>query len=163
MSIIDKFWAWYERHYHFHLRLSVFLFSWQILHLIWLTVYIVFPRLFGTTPPPLPDWASFLLVIVDYTEIPALISTSLLYINDLRKGFKAKAFWYLIFLNSQWLHLFWITDEVVAEMLIDQTLIGMPIWLAWIAIFIDYLETPVMYDTTKRWLKSRRLEEFGEK
>ena len=163
MNLIQKFWGWYERHYKFHLRLSVLLFSWQIIHLIWLAIYIVVPRLFGTMPPELPKALNFLLVVVDYTEIPALISTSLLYINDLRKKFSGKAFWFLIFLNTQWLHLFWVTDEVVAQMLVEKTLVAMPIWLAWVAILIDYLEVPVMYDTIKRWLKSHNLEEFSEK
>jgi len=155
---IQKFWAWYERHYKFHLRLSVILFSWQIIHLIWLGVYIIIPRLLHTHPPELPGALSFLLVVVDYTEIPAIISTSLLYVNDLRKKCSGKAFWYLIFLNSQWLHLFWITDEVVAQILLERTLVAIPVWLAWIAILIDYLETPVMYDTIKRWLKYKKFE-----
>lgn len=30
----------------------------------------------------------------------------------------------------------------------------LPVWLAWIAIFIDYLELPVIYDTIKEFIKA---------
>ena len=151
MKLIQKFWTWYEKHYKFHLRLSVILFSWQIIHLIWMLIYIVTPRIFNTHPPILPKPASFVLAVVDYTEIPALISASFLYINDLRKGFKAKPFWLLVFLNTQWLHLFWITDEFVLNAFAPQAVVALPLWLAWVAILIDYLELPVMYDTLKKY------------
>ena len=55
----------------------------------------------------------YAILIIDYTEVPALLSVSLIYINELRKGWSWKAFLFLLFLNSQWLHIFWITDEFV--------------------------------------------------
>ena len=161
LNYIQRFWAWYNKHYKFHLRLSVFLFSWQIVHLIWMLIVVVLPKLFHYSRPELPSWFNLLLALVDYTEIPALIATSLLYLNDLRVKFSSKPILMLIFLNSQWLHLFWITDEFVLEAFAPAAAVVLPLWLAWLAILIDYLEVPVMYDTIKRWVKSGSLEEFS--
>lgn len=93
-----------------------------------------------------------LLILVDYTEIPALITTSLVYINELRKKFSWANVRLLVFTNSQWLHIFWITDEFVLGKLVAHraAMITLPVWLAWVAIAIDYLELPVTYDTLKK-------------
>ena len=56
---------------------------------------------------------------------------------------------YLLFLNSQLLHIFWITDEFVVSSGAGETS-SLPVWLAYVAILIDYLELPVIYDTVKR-------------
>jgi hypothetical protein len=37
----------------------------------------------------------------------------------------------------------------------------LPIWLAWIAIGIDYLELPVIYDTLRKFLVSIREQRVG--
>ena len=97
---------------------------------------------------------------MDYTEIPALIAVSLVYVNELRRGFAWKPLLFLLFLNSQWLHIFWITDEYVAAELGGGSGASLPGWLAWVAILIDYLELPVIYDTLKRLaiaVRERRL------
>jgi hypothetical protein len=154
--MLAKFWSWYERHYRLHVTIAAGLFALQLLHLYWLTTHIVALRLVGTSYFNVTGIWQFLLVIVDYTEIPTLISVSLLYINELRKEWRWKSVLYLFFLNSQWLHLFWITDEVVAELLIGSAVIGLPVWLAWVAIGIDYLELPVIYDTIRRLIASWR-------
>ena len=77
---------------------------------------------------------------------------SLVYVNELRHGFTLKALLFLLFLNSQWLHIFWITDEYVVQRAVRRTRpsSSLPAWLAWVAILIDYLELPVIYDTLKR-------------
>ena len=65
-----------------------------------------------------------------------------------------------MFLNSQWLHIFWITDEYVAAELGGSSNAALPGWLAWVAILIDYLELPVIFDTLKRLataVRERRL------
>jgi hypothetical protein len=155
-SIVQKFWDWYERHYSLVLKITTVLFLWQIIHLIWLAIVVVFPRLFSYPSPDLPSWFNLLLALVDYTEIPALISTSLLYINELRKQFSWKSVWLLLFLNTQWLHLFWITDEFVLNAFAPEAAVVIPVWLAWVAIMIDYLEVPVMYDTIKKWLNLKK-------
>lgn len=134
--------------------MAAFLFIWQLIHLYWLTVHVVFLNLFNISLLHLEEIWEFLIVIVDYTEIPALISTSFVYIFGLTKKFSWKNILFLIFVNSQWLHLFWITDEFVIEQFTGSSTQILPIWLAWLAIFIDYLELPVIYDTTKKFFGS---------
>ena len=56
----------------------------------------------------------------------------------------------MILINSQWLHLFWITDEIIYAQFTGEAAFMIPAWLAWIAISIDYLELPVIYDTIKK-------------
>jgi hypothetical protein len=58
--------------------------------------------------------------------------------------------------------MFWITDEFVVATLASSAPL-MPAWLAWIAILIDYLELPVMWDTVLRFSKAlsgNRVAEF---
>ena len=64
---------------------------------------------------------------------------------------------YLFLLNTQWLHLFLITDEVVVAAFTSHTLIYIPAWLAWIAILIDYTEVPVMFDTARRFFMALKI------
>ena len=151
---MQKFWAWYERHYTINVTIAAILFSLQIVHLYWLTTHVVTVRLWGLdlfSPPPF--WET-LIILVDYTEIPAIITTSLVYLNNLRKGFKFKPLLYLLFLDIQLLHIFWITDEFVEARLtgVPETTI-LPVWLAFIAIAIDYLELPVIFETIGRAFK----------
>ncbi len=152
--MLKCFFDWYNRHYQFNLRFATALFLLQLVHLFWLTGNVVLVRLFDLNLfPHQLDW---LLALIDYIEIPTLISVSLIYINDLMLGKNSvKAWLYLIILNSQWLHLFWITDEVIIQNFTGQTAIVIPAWLAWIAILIDYLELPVMWDTAKKALRSK--------
>ena len=154
MRIVEIFLDWYNKNYRFNLRLATFLFLLQLIHLVWLTCNVVLFRLIGVHLfPPQADW---LIAIVDYTEIPALISVSLIYLNDIFLGKANNKTWlYLLLLNSQWIHLFWITDEVVLETFTNISLIYIPNWLAWVAISIDYFELPVMYDTV---IKNMRLK-----
>ena len=60
----------------------------------------------------------------------------------------------MLLLNSQWIHLFWITDEVLVAQFTGTIPVLIPIWLSWVAIGIDYLELPVMYDTIKKFFQS---------
>lgn len=159
---MKKFWEWYEKHHTLNIGIAAILFSLQIIHLYWLTTHVVFSRLFGQSLYFLPESLEPFLLFVDYLEIPTLVSVSLVYINQLRKKYNHKSLLYLIFLNSQWLHIFWITDEFV-EVVLTGSGAGtvLPAWLAWIAIFIDYLELPVIYDTIKEFIKA--LKEKGVK
>ncbi len=155
MKIINIFLGWYNKNYRFNLRFAVLLFLLQLVHLFWLTGNVVLFRLLGISIfPPQLDW---ILAVIDYTEIPALISVSMIYINEIiiRKN-RTKAWIYLLLLNSQWLHLLWITDEVVLSTFTGHSIISIPIWLAWIAILIDYLELPVMYDTAMKMLRLKK-------
>lgn len=151
MNYIDKFWDWYKRHYLFTLSVTTFLFLLQLFHLYWLFTDVVLKRLTGHSFFIFPPFWGALSTILDYTEIPALISTSLIYIHLLREKFESKNLWFLFFLNIQWLHLFWITDQIVVERLgFSQGYLHWSTIVAWVAILIDYAELPVMYDTTKQ-------------
>lgn len=150
-NMLRKFFAWYEKHLLLHTSIAAGLFTLQLIHLYWLTTHVVVVKLFGIdffSPPPF--WET-IIILVDYTEIPALLTTSLVYINELRKKYSIKSVLYLIFLNSQFLHIFWITDEFVQLKLTgmgEGTIL--PLWLAFIAIAIDYLELPVIFETIKK-------------
>ncbi len=149
--LVGAFFAWYERHYTLNISIAAGLFLLQLVHLYWLSADVVAQRLGGTSFFPLSGVFQYLILVVDYTEIPALYSVSLVYINELRKGFGWKPVIYLLFLNSQWLHIFWITDEFVVNKLSGQEAASsLPGTLAWVAILIDYLELPVIYDTIRR-------------
>src|SRR3989344_1194995 len=163
MVVLKKFWRWYEENYRVNVGMAALLFFVQIIHLLWLLVEVIWMKLFGFPLIHFHDLPRFILILVDYTEIPAIIAVSLIYIDSLRKEFTTKSLVYLIFLNSQWLHLFWITDEFVIENFVEGTKTVLPAWLAWVAILIDYLELPVIYDTIKRFVKSKKAEVFLEK
>jgi hypothetical protein len=152
--IIQKFFAWHERNLALNNAVVTFLFVWQLAHLFWLTAHVVLPRLFGTHPLDLSGIFETLIVIADYVEVPAILGASVLYINFIKKGEeKLKSIAMLLFINSQWLHIFWITDEFVINQFAEGATV-LPVWLAWLAIFIDYLELPVIYDTLKRTISS---------
>ena len=152
-KIFQKFWAWYERHYAVNVGLAAFLFALQLFHLYWLTAHVVAHRILGIFLFEPSKLFELIIILVDYTEIPTLIGVSLIYLNNLRKRFDSKSLLYLIFLNLQWLHIFWITDEFVVGRF-TETGAGtvFPVWLMWIAILIDYLELPVIYDTARRFI-----------
>lgn len=165
-SLYNKFWDWYNQYYLLNLSLAAFLFTLQLIHLYWLSADVVATRLINQSYFSLSGiWYLFILV-VDYTEIPALITTSLVYINELNKKFNWKSVLFLIFLNTQWIHIFWITDEFVIDQFIGtnpSTIL--PLWLAWVAIVIDYLELPVIFDTIKKLIlaiKDRNLKELKQ-
>lgn len=149
------FWRWYERHYALNVAIAAGLFLLQLVHLVWLTGQPLADRVLGEALFDVEGPLRWLIVLVDYTEVPALVSVSLVYVHELRKhGAAAKPIAYLLFLNSQWLHIFWITDEFVVDAGSGAT--ALPAWLAYVAILIDYLELPVIYDTVRRFVVSVR-------
>ncbi len=157
MRLAQRFWAWYERHYTVHLSVATGLFALQLVHLYWMATHVIALRLLGQDYFETTPLVQTIIILVDYTEIPALISTSVLYIFELRKEFRWKSVFFLVFLNSQWLHLFWITDEFVLDQFQgrgSETIL--PVWLAWVAILIDYLEVPVIIDTVVKLIKLLR-------
>lgn len=154
-----RFLNWYEKHRRIHVAIAAGLFTTQIVHLVWLTGNAVSPRLFDFQFFNVEGVTQTLIAVVDYLEIPAIISTSLLYILDFRKGFSWKPLLMLFFINSQWLHLFWITDEVVIAAFTGEPE-SWPVWLAWVAILIDYLELPVIYDTLRQFFKDFGFKAF---
>lgn len=159
--MINSFWQWYERHIILATAIAAGLFILQLFHLYWLTTHVVALRLFGESFFTLSDWGIRIMGIVDYTEIPAILSTSLVYLHQWRKDSSKKAILYLFLLNSQWLHIFWITDEIVLESFTSQVLIPLPLWLSWVAIAIDYLEIPIIIDVVKELVKAVRERQFS--
>lgn len=162
-NVWTGFFEWYERHYLLNVTVAAGLFLLQLIHLYWLTTDVVFQRLFGDSLFSPDGVLYYLILFVDYTEIPALLGVSLIYLNELRKGFSWKPLLFLLFLNSQWLHIFWITDEfVVNEFTGETAATSLPAWLAWIAIMIDYLELPVIYDTVRKFLAALRERQISQ-
>ena len=161
--LIGGFFAWYERHYTLNVGIASGLFLLQLIHLYWLSTDVVAARLTGESWFSPSGAVRFLILVVDYTEIPALLGTSLIYVNDLRKGWNPRSLLYLVFLNSQWLHIFWITDEFVVNEFDDGSGGGssLPAWLAWVAIGIDYLELPVIFDTIRKFFVALREQRVG--
>jgi hypothetical protein len=143
-----RFWAWYERRYLLNVSIASMLFLLQVVHLYWLGAEPIALRLADQSFFGLDGLPRYLVYLVDYAEIPALLAVSLVYLNELRRGLSWSPLLLLLFLNSQWLHIFWITDEYVAAELSGGS--SLPPLLAWVAILIDYLELPVIYDTLKR-------------
>ena len=156
MSIFSTFWRWYGKHERVHTGIAALVFSWQLVHLFWLAAHVIALRVTGVSLFPVGDFWQGLIILVDYTEIPAIVLVSLTYINEIRKrGASFKSILFLFLLNIQWLHLFWITDEfVVGEFFNLHTHTILPSWLAWIALLIDYLEFPVMIDTFRKFFRS---------
>ena len=156
-TLVNKFWTWYEANLKLNIGIAAFLFVWQLFHLFWLSSDVVLHRLADTSLFGLTGFWELFVIAIDYSEIPALITVSLVYINELRKGVsRVKNVVYLILLNSQWFHLFWITDEFVVSKFRNVSESILPLWLAWLAIGIDYLELPVMYDTIRKFFKTKK-------
>ncbi len=156
--MLSSFWRSYERHYATTLKFTTFLFLLQLFHLYWLTTHVVAIRLFGYGF--FNAKFSVLVSFVDYIEIPVMISVMVIYLRDIGLGQATEKTWLnLLFLNSHWLHIFWITDEVVLNAFTGTTLVALPMWLSWMAIAIDYLEIPVMVDTIMKVFKLRSSRE----
>lgn len=161
-KLINSFFNWYNRHLTLNIAIAAFLFALQIIHLYWLAADVIALKLFGESFLPLNPLLFRLIILVDYTEIPALLSTALIYVNDLRtKGYNFKSTLFIALLASQILHIFWITDTFVIETFAGRNhSIGMPGWLAWIAILIDYLEVPVIIDTVKKLIDAWQKKDY---
>jgi hypothetical protein len=153
-KILD-FWTKYES---LNLKITFILISLQILHLYWLTADVVLQRVAGESYLGLPRILLPLFIIVDYVEIPALVSGITFYLFSIfkRKSHSRKNVVFLLLLAIQVVHIFWITDEVVYESLLDNDLVIFPVYAAWTAILIDYLEIPVMVDLFYKTFKIKR-------
>ncbi len=159
----NKFWRWYEKWYRVITPLTAILFVSQFVHLYWMTTNVAFFRIFGYSFWDVSTFWNTVIALVDYTEIPAIISSSILYIYQYRmdKNMRWHSIFFLFFINSQWLHLFWITDEIIYTQFAGTALVAIPVWLSWVAISIDYLELPVMYDTIKKAFSSLHQPKAG--
>lgn len=154
---MKRFWNWHKRNYTLNVGIAASLFALQLVHLYWLFTDVILFRLTGQSFFDPSRFWELVIIIVDYAEIPAIFVASVLYLSSLRSKFAWKPILMLFFINSQWLHLFWITDELVVSQLVDKTSAAVfPVWLVWIAIGIDYLELPVIYDTLKTFISRLR-------
>jgi len=157
---LKVFWQRYHQKYSLYSGITAGVFLLQVIHLYWLTTYVVSYRLFGISLFNPNEFWQVIIIFVDYLEIPTIISTSILYIYSLRQNLNKKDLVLLILLNTQWLHIFWISDEFVEAIFIGgQTITILPFWLAWVAILIDYLEVPVIYDTIRKFIISLNKKE----
>lgn len=120
----------------------------QLFHLYWLTTVVVVPRFFGFSLDTTLNAISVLYLLADGIEVPAILSRTFLYILGMKSDFSWKNVLLLVLLNSQWIHIYWITDTfILSELFLHNN--NWPIFLIWGSILIDYLELPVIYDTGK--------------
>jgi len=156
--LFKEFINFYLRYQNLNLKISFLLISLQLLHLYWLTTDVVLYRITGIDYFVEASDFVLLFIIIDYIEIPALVSGIMYYFfnliyNNKEKENRIKNTIFLILLAIQSIHIFWITDDIVYSTFVGDDLIEIPEYIAWIAILIDYLELPVIYDLLKRIIK----------
>jgi hypothetical protein len=158
VELVQKFINFYHRYENLNLKITFVLISLQILHLYWLTTDVVLQKIFGQSFFLVPKSLLPIFVVIDYIEIPALISGIIFYTYSIRKGKDSanKSYLFLGLLGVQVIHIFWITDEVVYNSLFKSSLVEIPYLLSWIAILIDYLELPVMVDLFYKVVRKKR-------
>ena len=156
--LVQKFIDFYHRYETLGLKITFILISLQLLHLYWLTTDVVLQKIFGQSFFLVPKNLLPLFVVIDYIEIPALISGIIFYIYSIRSGEEdsKKSYLFLGLLGVQVIHIFWITDDVVYSSFFNSSFVQIPSLLAWIAILIDYLELPVMGDLFYKIIKKKR-------
>lgn len=152
---LHKVLNFWERYQNLNLKIAFVMMSLQVLHLYWLTADVVLQRIAGDSYFGLPQTLLPVFVIVDFIEIPALVSGITFYSFNLMRNIKNSRVMminsiFLILLATQVVHIFWITDEIVYKSFFGGDLVIFPIYFAWIAILIDYLEIPVMIDLLRR-------------
>lgn len=147
-----------ERYEEASAKVAFFLIALQIVHLAWLTTDIVLVKLVPGQIPLFPAALEPVQAAIDYLEIPGLFAAVTVYITGMvRRGkISPKNALFTGLLLIQFVHLFWITDEVVYEVLLNSNLIDLPDSVAWVAILIDYLELPVMFDLFARVFRKKK-------
>jgi hypothetical protein len=152
---IVNFWYRYE---NLNLKITFILISLQLLHLYWLTTDVVLQRIYGESFLLFPKFLLPVFVVIDYIEIPALVSGITFYSLSIYKHQKDswKNSLFLAMLAVQVIHIFWITDEIVYDAFFETRLVEFPLYIAWIAILIDYLELPVIADLFYKLIKGEK-------
>ena len=155
--LVQKFIDFYHRYETLGLKITFILISLQIIHLYWLTTDVVLQKIFGQSFFLVPRNLLPLFIVIDYIEIPALVSGIIFYIYSIRSGEEdsKKSYLFLGLLGVQVIHIFWITDDVVYSSFFNSSFVQIPSLLAWIAILIDYLELPVMGDLLYKIIKKK--------
>ena len=142
------------------LKITFVLLSLQIIHLYWLTTNVILPLLgYDSLNIPQQIWPVF--IVADFLEIPAIVSGVIFYVT-VKTGSCWRNMLMLSLLGIQVFHIFWITDDVVL-MLINQSAMTTtwPIWLAWSAILVDFLEIPVIIDLGRRLIHPQHTRKVG--
>ena len=147
-KIVKKFINFYHRYENLSLKITFILISLQLIHLYWLTSDVVLQKIFGKSFFIVPKTFLPLFVVIDYIEIPALVSGIIFYTYNIHsdKEDTKRSYLFLGMPSVQVFHIFWITDDVVYNSLFKLSFLEIPPVLAWIAILIDYLEIPVIAD-----------------
>jgi len=156
--VLERLVRFYRRYEEASTRIAFFLIALQAVHLIWLTTDVVLVKL-GVGPGQIfPDGLEPVQAFIDYLEIPGLIAGVSVYVmNMVGKGkVSARNTLFTGLLLIQFVHLFWITDEVVYQVLLESDLADIPEPVAWVAIMIDYLELPVMFDLFARVFRKKK-------
>ena len=149
----------FYRHYEtLGLKITFILIALQLVHLYWLTTDVVLQKIFGQSFFLVPKNLLPLFVVIDYIEIPALVSGIIFYIYSIRSGVEdsKKSYLFLGMLGVHVIHIFWITDDVVYSSFFKSSFVQIPSLLAWIAILIDYLELPVIGDLFYKIIKKEK-------
>ena len=118
----------------------------QIFHLQWLTTDVIMPKLYNISIDTSFSYGTVFYLFADIVEIPAIITRSYLYVISLNKKYSSKNLLLLLILNSQWLHIFWITNTFLVNN-ITESVTEWNYFLSWVAIVIDFLEIPVLIDS----------------
>jgi len=118
----------------------------QIFHLQWLTTDVIIPKLYNISIDTSFSYGTVFYLFADIVEIPAIITRSYLYVISLNKKYSSKNLLLLLILNSQWLHIFWITNTFLVNN-ITESVTEWNYFLSWVAIAIDFLEIPVLIDS----------------
>lgn len=158
VDLVGKFINFYHHYENLNLKITFFLISLQILHLYWLTTDVVLQKLFSKSFFLAPKSLLPIFVVIDYIEIPALISGIIFYAYCIcrNKSSAKKSYLFLGLLAVQVVHIFWITDEVVYDSFFNSSFVELPVLLSWIAILIDYLELPVMADLFYKVIRKKK-------
>ena len=154
--VLQKILDFWKRYENLSLKVTFVLISLQLVHLFWLSTDVVLTRIFGDAFTLFPSYLLPIQAVIDYLEIPALVAGITYYSLSLYKRVHAKNLIFIILLGLQFLHLFWITDEIVYKIFFGAQLVVLPFLLAWTAIGIDYLEIPVMVDLFRRLYRGKK-------
>jgi hypothetical protein len=157
-NFAQKFINFYHRYENLNLKITFILISLQIIHLYWLTSDVVLQKIYGESFFIVPKTFLPLFVLIDYIEIPALLSGIIFYTYNIRtsKGDSKRSYLFLALLVVQVFHIFWITDDVVYASFFESSFVNIPPILAWVAILIDYLELPVMADLLYKIIRKKQ-------
>ena len=151
-STVQKLVGFWHRYENLNLRIAFVLISLQLIHLYWLTADVVIQRITGESVLAVQHGSPLFIffIIIDYVEIPALIAGLTYYALSIYKHEKkaTKNAFLLSMLAIQVFHIFWITDDVVYDSFFGASSdsLEIPYYAAWVAILIDYLELPVIFD-----------------